>query len=150
MEPPPSTPRSDGSAAPSVAPGALEIGGGDGDPSVEGAIEEHARRQLHPLPPGLVELYGLLAVLFVLVPEWMAGGALLGLRLGSRNEADLPMASSAWQRLPELRLATLNLAQLRLLARQEGISGYARLEREALSQRLLARLRRHRDATKTL
>ena len=89
-------------------------------------------------------------MLFVLVPEWMAGGALLGLRLGSRNEADLPIASSAWQRLPELRLATLNLAQLRLLARQEGISGYARLRREALSQRLLARLRRHRDATKTL
>jgi hypothetical protein len=117
---------------------------------MEGAIEDDARRQLHPLPPGLVELYGLLAVLFVLVPEWMAGGALLGLRLGRPGDADLPMASSAWQRLPELRLATLSLAQLRLLARREGISGYARLEREALSQRLLARLRRHRDAAKSL
>lgn len=143
MEPPPSTPPSAGSAAPSPPPW-------DGDPSVEGAIEADAHRQLHPLPPGLVELYGLLAVLFVLVPEWMAGGALLGLRLGRPGDADLPMASSAWQRLPELRLATLSLAQLRLLARREGISGYARLEREALSQRLLARLRRHRDAAKSL
>ena len=145
MEPPPSTPPSAGSAAPPPPPPP-----GDGDPSVEGAIEADAHRQLHPLPPGLVELYGLLAVLFVLVPEWMAGGALLGLRLGRPGDADLPMASSAWQRLPELRLATLSLAQLRLLARREGISGYARLEREGLSQRLLARLRRHRDATKTL
>ena len=143
MEPPPSTPPSAGSAAPPPPPW-------DGDPSVEGAIEADAHRQLHPLPPGLVELYGLLAVLFVLVPEWMASGALLGLRLGRPGDADLPMASSAWQRLPELRLATLSLAQLRLLARREGISGYARLEREGLSQRLLARLRRHRDAAKSL
>lgn len=110
----------------------------------------NAHRQLHPLPPGLVELYGLLAVLFVLVPEWMAGGALLGLRLGRSNDADLPLASSAWQRLPELRLATLSLAELRQLARQEGIAGYGRLEREPLNQRLLARLRRRRGATKTL
>ena len=143
MEPPPSTPPSAGSAAPPPPPW-------DGDPSVEGAIEADAHRQLHPPPPGLVELYGLPAVLFVLVPEWMAGGALLGLRLGRPGDADLPMASSAWQRLPELRLATLSLAQLRLLARREGISGYARLEREGLSQRLLARLRRHRDAAKSL
>jgi len=143
MEPPPSTPQRAGSAAPPPPPW-------DGDPSVEGSIEDDARRQLHPLPPGLVELYGLLAVLFVLVPEWMAGGALLGLRLGRPGDADLPMASSAWQRLPELRLATLSLAQLRLLALREGISGYARLEREALSKRLLARLRRHRDAAKSL
>ena len=32
------------------------------------------RRQLHPLPKGLVELYGLLAVLVVLIPEWLADG----------------------------------------------------------------------------
>ena len=43
-------------------------------------MESKPPRQLHPLPKGLVELYGLMAVLFVLVPEWMAGGALAGLR----------------------------------------------------------------------
>jgi hypothetical protein len=40
-------------------------------------VPKPRNRPLHPLPKGLVELYGLLAVLFVLVPEWMAGGALL-------------------------------------------------------------------------
>ena len=107
------------------------------------------RRQLHPLPPGLVELYGLLAVLFVLVPEWMAGGALLGLRLG-RDDADLPVSSAAWQRLPELRLATLSLAELRRLARQEGLVGYGRMERERLSERLLLRLQRRSRPAKPL
>ena len=36
-------------------------------------------KPLHPLPKGLVDLYGLLAVLMVLVPEWLADGALAGL-----------------------------------------------------------------------
>lgn len=49
-------------------------------------------RPLHPLPRGLVELYGLLAVLIVLVPEWLAGGAL---DLQDAEEGDL---------LPVLRL----------------------------------------------
>jgi len=99
------------------------------------------QRQLHPLPRGLVELYGLLAVLFVLVPEWMAGGALFGFREG-RSGSDLPLPSGAWSRLPELRLATLNLAELRQLARQEQLSGYGRLNREHLTARLLRRLRK--------
>jgi hypothetical protein len=103
-------------------------------------------RQLHPLPRGLVELYGLLAVLFVLVPEWMAGGALFGFR-DARQGSDLPLPSSAWSRLPELRLATLSLAQLRFLARSERLPGYASLSRERLSARLLLRLRQRARKT---
>ena len=103
------------------------------------------QRQLHPLPRGLVELYCLLAVLFVLVPEWMAGGALFGFRDG-RTGSDLPIPSGAWGRLPELRLATLNLAQMRLLARGEGIRGYAGLGRDRLTARLLRRLRKRQKA----
>ena len=102
------------------------------------------RRQLHPLPPGLVELYGLLAVLFVLVPEWMAGGALLGLQ-GRRRDSSLPAPSRAWQRLPELRLATMNLAELRLLARELRLWGYAGQSRDRLNGRLLRRLQRQQS-----
>ncbi|MFM8675012.1 MAG: hypothetical protein ACKOCA_08330 [Vulcanococcus sp.] len=107
------------------------------------------QRQLHPLPKGLVELYGLLAVLFVLVPEWMAGGALFGFREG-RQGSDLPVTTKAWQRVPELRLASLSLAGLRLLARQEGIRCYASMTRDRLTQRLLKRLVRHRHPPGTL
>ncbi len=97
------------------------------------------RRQLHPLPKGLVELYGLLAVLFVLVPEWMAGGALSRFGEGRQGSA-LPLTAGAWRRVPELRLASMNLAQLRSLARELRLGGYARLNRERLTSRLLLRI----------
>jgi len=113
------------------------------------AEQEEGSRQLHPLPRGLVELYGLLAVLFVLVPEWMAGSALFGFREG-REGSDLPVTTQAWQRLPELRLASLTLAGLRRLARQERIRGYPAMGRDRLTQRLLKRLARKRQPPRSL
>jgi len=113
------------------------------------AAEEGQRRTFNPLPRGLVELYGLLAVLFVLVPEWMAGGALIGFREG-REGSDLPVPSGAWRRVPELRLAVLALADLRRLAHQERISGYGRLNRAQLTSRLLKQARRRSGAAKSL
>jgi hypothetical protein len=104
------------------------------------APQDRPQRQLHPLPRGLVELYGLLAVLFVLVPEWMAGGALFGFR-EARQGSELPAPSGAWKRLPELRLASLDLAGLRRLAHQQRLSGYGRLNRQQLTARLLRRLK---------
>lgn len=103
--------------------------------------DEPTPRQLHPLPRGLVELYGLLAVLVVLVPEWMAGSALFSFR-DNREGSVLPVASGAWQRLPELRLATMTLAELRPLARALRLRGYGRCTREQLTAALLPRLRR--------
>ncbi len=103
--------------------------------------QDRTPRQMHPLPRGLVELYGLLAVLFVLVPEWMAGGALNGFR-DAREGSDLPSPSGAWQRLPELHLATMGLAQLRLMGRRLRVRGYAGMNRQKLTARLLRRLTR--------
>ena len=100
-------------------------------------------RQLHPLPKGLVELYGLLAVLFVLVPEWMAGGALLSFS-ANRKGSDLPAASAVWSRLPELRLAGLGVGELRQLARRLRVPGYAVLGREQLTERLIRRLKQRK------
>lgn len=108
------------------------------DSEVQGSAGEP--RQLHPLPRGLVELYGLLAVLFVLVPEWMASGALFGFR-EARRGSELPAPSGAWKRLPELRLASLNLAELRRLAQESGVAGYSRQNRQQLTSRLLRRFR---------
>jgi hypothetical protein len=102
--------------------------------------ETLASRQLHPLPRGLVELYGLLAVLFVLVPEWMAGGALLGFT-GQRRGSDLPPTAAAWRKVPELRLASMSLAELRMMAAQLRIGGYTVDRRDRLTQRLLKRIR---------
>ena len=104
------------------------------------ALDPKPQRQLHPLPRGLVELYGLLAVLFVLVPEWMAGGALAGFRQG-REGSDLPVTAGAWRRVPELRLAAMTLRELRQLARELRLGGYAGRNREQLNALLLRRIR---------
>lgn len=106
-------------------------------------VDSKPQRQLHPLPRGLVELYGLLAVLFVLVPEWMADGALAGLRSG-REDSALPVPTAAWQRIPELRLAAMNLRELRQLARELRLWGYSSLNREQLSSSLLRRIQARR------
>lgn len=108
------------------------------DPDTDQAATE-APRQIHPLPRGLVELYGLLAVLFVLVPEWMAGGALLGFSSQRRGET-LPPEAAAWRKVPELKLASMSLAELRLLARQLRLGGYAVERRDRLTARLLRRI----------
>lgn len=97
----------------------------------------------HPLPRGLVELYGLLAVLVVLVPEWMAEGALWRWG-GDREGLPLPDAEGAWKQLPELRLAGMGLVELRLLAHDLRLPGYAGESRNQLSRRLLRRLRRRK------
>lgn len=121
------------------------------EPNEEGEIppSQEQSRQLHPMPRGLVELYGLLAVLFVLVPEWMAGGALLSFR-EVRRGSDLPVTAQAWKRVPELRLASLTLAGLRQLAREERIRGYSAMARDRLTQRLLKKLARPRQPLNTL
>ena len=112
-------------------------------PSLSNSVDPKPQRQLHPLPKGLVELYGLLAVLFVLVPEWMADGALAGLR-GGRSGSDLPMTSSAWQRVPERRLAAMTLKELRELARALRLWGYSSLNREELTTSLLRKIQARR------
>ena len=112
--------------------------------------QKPSRKPLHPLPKGLVELYGLLAVLVVLIPEWMASGALQGLLAQPGAAAPLPGESVAWRRVPDLRLAAMGLAELRLLARQLGVRGYASLGRDRLSQRVLRILRRRKSAPRRI
>ena len=98
-------------------------------------------RRLHPLPNGLVELYGLIAVLVVLIPEWIADGTL---SLGdNKRRSNLPIASRAWRTLPELQLASMSLSSLRQLGRQLRLWGYAGDSRDRLTARLLTRIKRH-------
>jgi hypothetical protein len=106
------------------------------------------RRRLHPLPKGLVELYGLIAVLVVLIPEWIADGTI---NLGGRGaRAPLPMTSRAWRTLPELQLASMSLRELRHLSRELRLWGYTGESRDKLSARLLARIRRRIKAVDAL
>ena len=110
------------------------------DLTVSAPSDPRQRRHLHPLPKGLIELYGLLAVLVVLIPEWLAEGTLsMDLRKGGDA---MPMTTRAWRTLPELQLASMTLLELRELARQMRLWGYSSDSRDQLSQRLLRRIKR--------
>ena len=103
--------------------------------------DSQQRRELHPLPKGLVKLYGLMAVLMVIIPEWIAE---FTLSMGNSATANqLPMTARAWRTLPELQVAAMNLYELRQLAKQLKLWGYASQNRDELTKRLLKRLQRN-------
>ena len=98
------------------------------------------RRRLHPLPKGLVELYGLIAVLVVLIPEWLAEGTISIGQAG--GPSTLPMRARAWRTLPELRLAAMSLKEMRKMASEMRLMQYGNQSRHQLTTRMLKRLRR--------
>ena len=106
------------------------------------------QQPLHPLPQGLVEFYALLAVVLVLVPEWLANTAMENLDI-TKGER-LRLRSRAWQWDPELMLGAMTMVQLRQLARQQGLWGYSREHRDRLVRRLLRNFQRKTHARQLL
>ena len=105
------------------------------DPDDDQEDLDDPQRPLHPLPKGLVEFYALLAVVLVLVPEWLANTALENLDI-TKGER-LRLRTRQWQWDPELMLGAMTMVQLRQLARQQGLWGYSREHRDRLVRRLL-------------
>ena len=95
-----------------------------------------------------MELYGLIAVLVVLIPEWLADGTLALNERPSRSA--MPITSRAWRTLPELQLASMSLCELRLLARDLRLWGYSSDPRDTLTNRLLKRSTRLNKAGNAL
>ncbi|KKZ13593.1 MAG: hypothetical protein TH68_06615 [Candidatus Synechococcus spongiarum 142] len=96
----------------------------------------------------MVEFYALLAVVLVLVPEWLANTALENLDI-TKGER-LRLRSRHWQWDPELMLGAMTMAQLRQLARQQGLWGYSREHRDRLVRRLLRNFHRKTEARRVL
>ena len=69
------------------------------------------RRKLIPLSQGVTKLYSLIAVLLVLIPEWIAEWIITIENIEVHNE--LAPKSPIWQTLPELRLVEMTLRDLR-------------------------------------
>ena len=87
-----------------------------------------------------MELYGLIAVLMVLIPEWLADGTInIGHAGGPSTHWQ---GARAWRTLPELRLAAMSLKEMRQLASEMRIVQYGNLSRDQLTTRMLKRLRR--------
>ncbi len=99
-------------------------------------------RELKPLPKSLVGLYGLIAVVIVLIPEWLAEFALIISQVNSKNK--LPVNGKPWQTDPELRMAAMNFRELRNLAMRLKIHGYANESKSELSKRMLMTVQRRK------
>ncbi len=118
------------------------------DPNDDHGVLDDSEKPLHPLPRGLVELYGLLAVLIVLVPEWLANTAMENLDF-SRGQP-LALRSKSWQWDPELMLGAMTMEQLRQLAKRQGLWGYSREHRDRLVRRLLRHFRKKSNSRRLL
>ncbi len=90
---------------------------------------------LKPLPKQLISFYGFIAVLIVLIPEWIADFTL--------NVSDLASEDTeifndlGWKQNPELLLAPMNFRELRELALTLKIHGYSNETKKSLTVRLL-------------
>ena len=97
------------------------------------------KRKLKPLAPGLIELYALIAVLIVIIPEWIAQ---VGLKLVIDDlEKEIPQKSISWQSHPELLLSAMKLRELRQLALKNKLAVYSTDNREELIKRLFKKIK---------
>ena len=118
------------------------------DPGDDQEDLENPQQSLHPLPKSLVEFYALLAVVLVLVPEWLANTAMENLDM-TKGER-LRLRSRPWRWDPELMLGAMTMAQLRELASKQGIRGYSREHRDRLVRLLLRNFRRNPQVRRQL
>ena len=100
---------------------------------------EKTLRFLQPSSKALVTLYGLIAVIIVIIPEWLAELTFSISKFDS--EKKLPWNNDCWQTKPELRLAAMNIKELRALAMSMKIQGYSAEPKEVLSKRIEKSLR---------
>ncbi len=98
-----------------------------------------SRKKALPLPSkSISNIYGFIAVLLVLIPEWLAEGTIFLSRTISDHE--IPKAGIAWHLEDELRLASMSLFNLRKLAKEANLIGYSSENRFLLTKRILKKL----------
>ncbi len=96
------------------------------------------KRELSLLPDKLIKLYSFIAVIIVLIPEWLAELGISLLYINSDNK--LIFSEEVFKKTPELRVSSLTLFELRELAMKSGLKGYSRECKEVLSKRLIRKL----------
>ncbi len=97
--------------------------------------KENKKNTFKPPSKIVINIYGLLAILLVIIPEWIAE---LTLTLGNNSKKNLlPKTDTVWDTNLELKLSTMSIKELRSLALKLKINGYSRETRDSLSKRLL-------------
>tara|TARA_B100000579_G_scaffold376272_1_gene341645 strand:- start:56 stop:409 length:354 start_codon:yes stop_codon:yes gene_type:complete len=87
-----------------------------------------------------INIYNILAVLIVIIPEFFA--ELLYSIEVSQHRSVLPNEGEAWKNITELKLSKMNIYELRLLAKKLGIYGYSSDNRNSLIIRIERKTKR--------
>lgn len=92
------------------------------------------------LPKILTNIYGILAVVFVLIPEWIAE---LTLSIHKDQYSDeIIKTNDLWKKNTYIYISSLSIKELRRYAYKLKINGYASENQNALKARILKRLNR--------
>ncbi len=95
-------------------------------------------RDLSPFPRPLVNLYGIIAILLVIIPEAFAK---IFIEVnGKYKRHQLNKKDHEWEVNTELKLATMNIKELRFLAKSLQLFGYSSETPDSLRKRLLKKL----------
>ncbi len=97
-----------------------------------------AINNLKPPKDKIIILYNILAILIVLIPEWIAEVTIT--IENTFRSTQIRELDNIWETKSELRLSSMSLKELRLLALELNLKGYARESKESLSLRLLKKL----------
>ena len=81
-----------------------------------------------------INIYNILAVLIVIIPEFFA--ELLYSIEVSQHRSVLPNKGEAWKNITELKLSKMNIFELRLMAKKLSIHGYSNENRNSLTRRI--------------
>tara|TARA_Y100001968_G_scaffold50564_1_gene41239 strand:- start:16352 stop:16726 length:375 start_codon:yes stop_codon:yes gene_type:complete len=94
-------------------------------------------------PKILVNFYGIMAVIFVIVPEWIAE---FGIRLENYDlNNELPKNKNTIDKDTYLYISNLEINQLRLMASKLRIMGYSAENKRSLQKRILKSLKRRKS-----
>ena len=86
-------------------------------------------------PKFLINLYGILAVIFVLIPEWIAEFGITFDNDYFKN--NIPKYKSNYSEINYLYISTLTIKELRLLASKLKILGYSNENKKFIKRRIL-------------
>ena len=81
-----------------------------------------------------INLYNILAILIVIIPEYFAE-LIYSLEV-SQHRSILPNEGDAWEKDTELKLSKMNIYELRLTAKRLGVHGYSNENRNSLIRRI--------------
>ena len=81
-----------------------------------------------------INLYNILAILIVIIPEYIAE-LIYSIEISQHGET-LPLEGEEWVKNTELKLSKMNIYELRLLAKRLRILGYSSDNRNSLIRRI--------------